>query len=216
MRARCELTALLAAKLARRGFAPVAPLATTLLTGILDYLWKGLAPLDHETMRRSTALLVRALEDASSLSLSLPRDPWADDVVAFAADVRSSAADAHAIPARTRQKVLREQRRALSAAWQTLADRLAREHPEALAGCSAFAMGSILEAHAHAPDEDPLRTEVLSNLKALLALVGGWIDHADLLGAYDLERPAKEVDELERWRREEGLVGAATRVRAEG
>jgi CHAT domain len=216
-RARCELAALLAAKIERAGFAPAtAPAATTLLTGILDFLWKGLAPLDHETMRRSTAMLLGAIDDIRGPWSSLPSEPWVDEIVTFQADVRSSAATAGAIPARRRQNVLREQRTSLAGGWQALADRLGRDQREALAACSAFAMGAILEAHADAPDDDPLRAEVLAHLKALLSGVGGWVEHAGLLRDYDLERLPDDLDELERWRREEGLVGAATRVRSEG
>lgn len=143
------------------------------------------------------------------------RESWLDEGVRFQAEVRSSARTTGTVPVRRRQKVLREQRISLADTWRAMADRLGQEHPVDLAGYSAFAMGAILEAHADAPDDDPLRTEVLAHLKALLSVIGGWVDHADFLRGYALERP-DDTDELDRWRQEEGLVGTAIHVRLEG
>jgi CHAT domain len=213
-RAECELAALLAARLGCPAPAS-APDQTTVLTGILDFLWRGLAPLDHETMRRSTAILLGAIDHVRPLRTSPMRESWLDEGVRFQAEVRSSARTAGTVPVHRRQKVLREQRISLADTWRAMADRLGQEHPVDLAGYSAFAMGAILEAHADAPDDDPLRTEVLAHLKALLSVIGGWVDHADFLRGYALERP-DDTDELDRWRQEEGLVGTAIHVRLEG
>jgi CHAT domain len=216
LRARAEVGTQLAAKLELAEFLPAGnPWAPTILTGILDYLWKGLAPLDAETVHRSTGTLLAAIEDLGTHWTSAEGEPWLDAVLDFRSEVRGSVWVAEVLPPEHLEHLLRQSRESLGDAWRELAAGLARDYPDALAGCSAFVTGAIIETHVDAPDEDPLRSEVLAYLKALLTRVEGAIEHAGNLRAYEPEREAP--DELERWRHEEGLTSNfATRVRTAG
>lgn len=216
LRARAEVGAQLAAKLERAGFLPAEnPWAPTLLTGILDYLWKGLAPLDSETLHRSAGTLLAAIQDLGTRWKSAEGEPWLDTVLDFRSEVRGSVWVAEVLPFEHLEHLLRQSRESLGDAWREVAAGLAQDHPDAVAGCSAFVLGAIIETHVDAPEEDPLRSEVLAYLRALLTGVAGSIEHAGHLRAYEPEREAP--DELERWRREEGLTGEfATRVRTAG
>jgi hypothetical protein len=205
LRARMEVAVAVTAKLERAGCLAVVPSpAQTLLCGLLDHLWRGLTPLDAEIMHRSAAMFTAGVEDISIRGLKSPDDPWLDAALRFEEETRSWVSESTTFPVHDLDASLRQSRRALWHRWQELGAPVAETDPSALPAFCAYTLGAIIEAYACAPEEEPARSAILGNLHALLTLVDGSVEHEGLLAGY--EPPTVKDDELDRWRREEGLT----------
>jgi CHAT domain-containing protein len=211
--AQAEVAGQLCGKLVRMGALPEEGVvwAETIVSGLLPYLWHGLSPLSVDVVRRSAAVLLAAVTDAGTRWTEVASAPWFEPMEAFRAEVESSVRAAADVPAR-RQAWLRKSRQSLAGRWVTIAASLQRDHPRELATCSAYALGCVVQAPEAVEGDGPAAIDAAGNLHGLFSLVEGVVLREGQLKGYQGDVTGE--DELDRWRREDGLAAeSATAVR---
>lgn len=137
--ARVDVATCIAAKLADAGAIPALPTSTTVLTGMLSYLWGALTALDADNASAAAHVLRQAIDDLR-IDWAAPTGEWFALVSGFRAEVMDAALDETAEP--------------LYRSYIETASAL-RRHAHLLASCCAYMLGSIVEAHAE-PGAAPL------------------------------------------------------------
>lgn len=137
--ARVDVAACIAAKLSDAGAIPPLGTSTTVLTGMLSYLWGALTALDADNASAAAHVLRRSIGDLR-IAWAAPVGEWFDLVSAFRLEVLDAAhADA-----------LDESSQRLRESYVQTASTLRHRHTFELANCCAYMLGSIVEAYAAA------------------------------------------------------------------
>jgi CHAT domain-containing protein len=215
LRSRAEAATQLIAKLELRGYLMHAPSwAPTVLTGLLDQLWKGLTPVDEDRVRHAGDTLLRVID---SLRGAASYTGWLPEAMGLEAAIRTSARMDDVAPVEDGRTLLAAYRRHFRRQWEELAERVRADDPDAIAPCSAYVLGAVIGAHELVPEDEPRRRDALAYLRALLTGLEEPVQHAGLLEAYSPGPAEADGSELRRWREEDGLTGDdSARIRHAG
>jgi hypothetical protein len=199
-RAGIEITA----KLETVGAVPGAAStwAPVLLIGLLSYLWNGLVTLGVENVGLGARAVASALGDIRAW-WSPPTASLLHPLLGFSDAVRASARDSLLATTDADARALELARRKLCDQWMEIAAGLRRSDPGALAGCTAFTLGTIAMARLELAEAGESGDSAEGHLRSLLDAMHEIVQQYAQLRGYASRRTGEGA--LTLWRLNDGV-----------